>query len=205
MSDFLFDESGLSQETIDSFRATYDELREHFNIQLTGHINFHLEDFEAFNQYHNHQLLGSYVIKNGHSDCYLLFVDTKAKKAKEGAITGHYEYQTWALAYLKRDFGRVKIRQETLKDKLAELIHPLELDFKEDKAFSDTFYVLVNDHAKAIHCMDRHFRNAVMDIREDDFVIEIVNHTLIIGNKKPISPERAVYMAEFVCKLAEVC
>jgi hypothetical protein len=205
MNSFLFDTTGLSQDTIDSFQATYDELRAHFNMQLTGHINFHLEDFDAFNQYHDYNLLGSYVIKNGHSDCYILFVDTHSKKAHEGLITDHFEYQTWALAYLKRDFGRVKIRPETLRDKLAELIHPLELDFKEDKAFSDTFYVMVNDHAKAITCMDRHFRNAVMDIRGDDFVIEIVNHTLVIGNKKPITPERAVYMAEFVCKLAEVC
>lgn len=205
MSSFLFDTKGLSQDTIDSFQATYDELRSRFNMQLTGHINFHLEDFDAFNQYHDYNLLGSYVIKNGHSDCYVLFVDTHSKKAHEGLITDHFEYQTWALAYLKRDFGRVKIRPETLRDKLAELIHPLELDFKEDKAFSDTFYVMVNDHAKAISCMDRQFRNAVMDIREDDFVIEIVNHTLIVGNKKPITPTRAIYMAEFVCKLAEVC
>lgn len=202
MSEFLFDTKGLSTEALERFLLTYNELRANFNLQLTGHINFHLEDFDVFNQYHDYNLLGSYVIKNHTSDCYVLFVDTHTKKAHEGKITDHYEYQTWALAYLKQDFGRIKIRPETLVDKIGELIHPIELDFKEDKAFSDTFYVLVSDHAKAKTCMDRHFRNAVMDIREDDFVIEIVNHTLVIGNKKPISPERAVYLAEFICRLA---
>ncbi|RFZ85516.1 hypothetical protein DYU05_07935 [Mucilaginibacter terrenus] len=205
MSSFLFDTTGLSEDTVTNFQNTYEELCAAFNMHLTGHINFHLEDFEAFNQYHSYNVLGSYVIKNGKSDCYILFIDTHTKKAHQNHITDHYEYQTWALAYLKHDFGRVKIRPETLVDKIGELIHPLELDFKEDKVFSDTFYVLVNDREKAISCMDRHFRNAVMDIRDDDFVIEIVNHTLVIGNKKPITPDRAIYMAEFVSKLSSLC
>jgi hypothetical protein len=97
------------------------------------------------------------------------------------------------------------IRPETLTDKIIELIHPIELDFAEDKAFSDTFYVLISDHQKAIAGIDRNFRNAVMDIRENDFVIEIVNHTLLIGNRKPIAPERAVYLAEFVMRVCSLC
>ena len=40
---------------------------------------------------------------------------------------------------------------------------------------------------------------------EDDFVIEIVEHTLLIGNQRPVSPERAVYLAEFVARLSTMC
>jgi hypothetical protein len=85
------------------------------------------------------------------------------------------------------------------------LVHPVELDFKEDMPFSDTFYVLVNDHQKAVAAIDRNFRNAVMDIREDDFIIEIVNHTLIIGNRKPVSADKAIHLAEFVARVASMC
>ena len=99
----------------------------------------------------------------------------------------------------------VMIRPETLTDKILELIHPIELDFKEDKAFSDTFYVLIDDHQKAVTGINRNFRNAVMDIREDDFLIEIVNHTLVIGNKQSISPEKAIYMADFVSRICSSC
>ncbi|MBK0380901.1 hypothetical protein [Mucilaginibacter segetis] len=198
-----FNATDLSAADIEHFQSTHRELKAKFPVQHTGYINFHLEDFEAFNAYHSFNVRDSYVIKNGYSDCYLLFADTHLKKViSKSKVTDVYEHQTWALAYLKHDLGRVKIRPETLVDKIAELIHPIELDFKEDKAFSDTFYVLVDDHEKAVKGIDRTFRNAVMDIREDDFVIEIVNHTLIIGNKKPVSPKKAVYMAEFVCRLA---
>ena len=105
----------------------------------------------------------------------------------------------------KKNFGRVLIRRETLADKFIELMHPVELDFKEDKPFSDTFYVLVNDHQKAVSAIDRNFRNAVMDIRGDDFIIEIVDHTLIIGNHKPVTAEKAIYLAEFVARVSSMC
>src|ERR1700709_983939 len=97
------------------------------------------------------------------------------------------------------------IRPETLKDKILELVHPIELDFAEDKAFSDTFHVLINDHEKAIAAINRNFRNAVLDVRADDFIIEIVEHTLVIGNRKPIPPEKAIHLAEFVARLCALC
>ena len=97
------------------------------------------------------------------------------------------------------------IRPETLTDKLIELVHPVELDFDDDKAFSDTFYVLVNDRYKAESAMNRDFRNVVMDMRHEDVVIEIINHTLIIGNRKPVMPETTLKLAEFVARTASNC
>lgn len=204
--DLPFDTIGLSAETIDSFYQTYKTLKANFHIELTGDIDFKLENFEVFKHYDEISVRDSYVIRQARNDCYILFVELgyKTMGGKSG-FAYHHEYQTWALAYLKRDFGRVMIRRETLADKMLELIHPIELDFAEDKAFSDTFYVLVNDHQKAVSGIDRNFRNAVMDIREDDFVIEVINHTLIIGNRKPISSEKAVHLAEFVVRMCSNC
>jgi hypothetical protein len=202
-----FNTSGLNPEETDRFQKTYNSLKAKFNIEPTGHIDFNLEQFEIFKRYLDVSTRDSYVIKqDNNNDSYLLFIEAHFKtKDIKGVIADHYGYQTWALAYLKHDFGRVLIRPETLTDKIIELIHPVELDFEEDKAFSDTFYVLINDHEKAVKGIDRQFRNAVMDIREDDFIIEVVNHTLIIGSHKPTSPEKAIYMAEFIHRLCSFC
>jgi hypothetical protein len=204
--DLTFDTVGLTAEEAGRFTDTCMALKAKFDTQPTGHIDFNLEQFEVFKHYLDIKTRGSYVIKNAHNDCYLFFIEVHYKsKGANGVVTDHHEYQTWALAYLKHDFGRVMIRPETLTDKLIELIHPIELDFAEDKPFSDTFYVLINNHEKAVNAIDRNFRNAVMDIRTDDVVIEIVEHTLIIGNKKPISSEKSVHLAEFVVRLCGMC
>jgi hypothetical protein len=207
--DYPFDTVGLAGETIDIFDDTYKLLKSKLRLEFTGNIDFHLEQFEVFRDCADVNLRGSYVIKNARTDCYILFIESH--RIKKGGTTNlpslqdHYEYQTWALAYLKKDFGRVMIRPETLADKILELIHPVELDFADDKAFSDTFYVLVNDRQKAETAMDRNFRNVVMDVRERDFVIEIINHTLIIGDRRPLTPENALLLAEFVTRICSMC
>jgi hypothetical protein len=207
MENLPFNTVGLCSDEIDRFHETYKALKAKFNIDFTGDIDFHLDQFEVFKGYLNINLRDSYLIRHLGKDSYMLFIETHFKNigARSTIITDCYENHTWALAYLKRDFGRVLIRRETLTDKIIELVHPVELDFAEDKPFSDTFYVLVNDRQKAATAIDRNLRNAVMDIREDDFVIEIVEHTLIIGSQQPISAERAVYLAEFVARLSAIC
>jgi hypothetical protein len=206
--DYPFDTINLSSETIDTFDDTYKLLKSKFRIEHTGDIDFHLEDFEAFKDCNSVNLKGSYVIKNARTDCYILFVEihkVKRTSSKPPQLYDYYEYQSWALAYLKKDCGRALIRPETLADKLIELVHPVELDFDDDKAFSDTFYVLVNDRYKAESAMNRDFRNVVMDMRHEDVVIEIINHTLIIGHHRPIMPETTLKLAEFVVRLASNC
>lgn len=207
--DYPFDIAGLTAAQADLYQETYQTLKARFQIEITGDIDFHLDHFEVFAGCTGVETRGSYVIKNGRTDCYMLFVGLhKVKRGNHGTATSthdHSECQTWALAYVKKDFGRVLIRPETLADKLIELVHPVELDFEDDKAFSDTFYVLVNDRWKAEMAMDRNFRNVVMDMRHEDIVIEVIDHTLIIGYRKEVSPDTALQLADFVVRVCGNC
>ena len=191
--------------TTPEYLNTIQSLKAKFNLQQTGHIDFDLEQFEVFKHCHAVEVQRSYAIKSNDDSSYILCVQTHCKAQEKTGITDTYDQQIWALAYLKQNLGRVLIRPETLRDKIVELIHPLEIDFKEDKAFSDTFYVVANDHEKAVNGINRHLRNAIMDVRHDDFIIEIVDHALIIGSKKNITPEKSVHLAEFVSRVAEMC
>ena len=205
MDTLLFDTTGLSSVETDAFDATCQALKEEFKIEVPGYINFQLEQFEVLNHHQAVNIRDTFAIKNTCGDSYLLFVDMDTAHAPVKGRTSYYtEYQPWALAYLKRDFGRVFIRTETIIDKIREIIFPIELDFKEDKPFSDRFYVLTDDKHKAEQAITQEFRDAMMAIQETDFVVEIFEHTLIIGNRKPITPENTLYLADFVARLAEL-
>jgi hypothetical protein len=207
MDNFPFNTVGLCSEDIDCFNDTFKALKAKFNIEIPGHIDFNLNQFDVFENYLGVDLLGSFVINHLNCDSYIFFIQTHYKVTPPKGMGSYVDNscQIWALAYLKKDFGRVLIRRETLADKIIELVHPVELDFEDDKPFSDTFYVLVNDHQKAINAIDRNFRNAVMDTRKDNFIIEVVEHNLIIGNTDPVSTEKAIYLAEFVSRVASSC
>jgi len=203
--DYAFDTTALDAAETERLNQAYQAVKEKFLIQPTGYIDFRLEDFELCRQYLGVSVRNSFVLKHPGNDAYMLFVDTDPKPGIKTSEVIHNRHQVWGLAYLKKDFGRVMIRPETIADKLMELVHPIELDFKEDKAFSDTFYVLVDDHYKAVNAIDRNFRNAVMDVRETDMIIEIVNHTLLIVNRHPADAAKALHIAEFVSRLCTLC
>ncbi len=207
MTNYPFDTTGLCSADLDTFNGVYTALKSRFPVEFTGQIDFHLEQFEVFNGSLSVNVRESFVIKqDNNNDCYILFVERERRSyGKSIQLSAGLEYHIWALAYLKQDFGRVLIRRETLSDKIIELVHPVELDFPEDKPFSDTFYVLVNDYDKAQKGINRSFRNAVMDTRGDNFLIEIVEHSLIAGNHDPLSPEKAIHLAEFITRICSHC
>ncbi|MDB5128843.1 hypothetical protein [Mucilaginibacter sp.] len=205
MNTLLFDTTGLSSIETDAFDATCKALKDEFKIEVPGYIDFQLEQFEVLNHHQAVNIRDTFAIKNPCGDSYLLFVDMNTAHAPVKGRTSYYtEYQPWALAYLKRDYGRVFIRTETIIDKIREIIFPIELDFKEDKPFSDRYYVLTDDKHKAEQAITQEFRDAMMAIQETDFVVEIFEHTLIIGNRKPITPEHTLYLADFVARLAKL-
>jgi hypothetical protein len=203
MTNLLFDTTSLTATEMDAFEATTRALKERFRIEVPGFIDFQLEQFEVLNHHKAVNVRDTFAIKNPCGDSYLLFVDMDTEHiAPKGHKTYVTEYQPWALAYLKRDFGRVFIRTETIIDKIREVIFPIELDFKQDKPYSNRYYVLTDDRHKAEQAITQEFRDAMMAIKETDFVVEIYEHTLIIGNRKPITPQHSLYLADFVGRLA---
>src|ERR1700759_1168485 len=97
--DYPFDTIGLCVEDIEILDAAYKGLRAKFDAQFTGHIDFHLEEFESFRRYQNVRVRDSYVIKNGRSDCYVLFAEVSYKSAgMKDRVHDHTEYRSLALA-----------------------------------------------------------------------------------------------------------
>ncbi|MFD2145898.1 hypothetical protein [Mucilaginibacter antarcticus] len=148
MQNHPFNTTNLNDATVKRFADTYQALKDEFDIQPTGHIDFDLQQFEVFKNCAGVNVLGSFVIKRDCGDSYILFVEVKYKIGSTPQAN-HQEHQVWGLTYVKHSFGRVLIRRETLTDKLLELVHPLELNFDEDKPFCNTFFVVVNDYVKA--------------------------------------------------------
>ncbi|RVU01779.1 hypothetical protein EOD41_07425 [Mucilaginibacter limnophilus] len=197
-----FETVSLNGSNTDVLSETYAALREKFEAEPTGHIDFQVEGFSVFSHYAGITIRSSYVIRTATDSCYIMFVETFIKTlSPRGSNIEHLDYQVWGLGFLKHDAGRVMIRPETFVDKLAELVYAIELDFKDDKAFSNSFYVIADDRYKASAALTPGFRKALLDIRKQDYVIEINEHTFIIGNRKPISPDGATRLGELVCKL----
>src|ERR1700712_3327545 len=114
MNNYPFDITGLCTEEIERYHEAYSVLKSKFNLEFTGEIDFHLELFEVFKNYLEITVRDSFVIKqDNNNDCYILFVETESRNLGHGKVSGSSDYQIWALAFLKADFGRMLIRRET--------------------------------------------------------------------------------------------
>ena len=86
---------------------------------------------------------------------------------------------------LEKDYGRILIREENVFDKILEILIKTEIDFKDDKEFSDRFYVLADDEYNAKQFLNSEIREILTSIpKKENFSIEVFNNELIISNKK---------------------
>jgi len=203
MKNLPFDTINLAADDVQALEDSYNALKAKFNISLPD-SHTHLNKFELFNNEPEATVSGTFLIDYPAMACYLNFVKIHYNYSVGRSRVSNYKCQAWAFVTLKRDFGRILIRRETFTDKMLEIVHHTELKFKDDKQFSDKFYVITNDEAKATAAMTPDFRTAVMNIRDTDFVIETIGDTLVIRNNQPINPQDIVYLAEFASKIAAI-
>lgn len=205
MDKLPFDLTDIDADDVEALENAYIALRKKFKVSITEDPTFDLNNFEVFNNYKNISIGGSLLINHPEKGCYLTFVKVPTHiQNGRGPSIDYYKYQVWASATLRGDFGRMVIRRETMTDRVLNVIHPTELHFNDHTVFNKKFNVIAEDKIKAVPAMTRAFRNALMEIKTDDFVIEIVNSTLVIGNVLPIDPKQVVYFAEVATKLSTV-
>jgi hypothetical protein len=209
MEDLPFETIRLAAADVQALENTYNALRAKFHVSLPCDLKLNLNDFDLFNNDTTLNLAGVLSVPNPANNCYLAFIrshiyyDPHGRHA--GEIIDNYRYKVWGFINSKKDYGRVLIRRETFADRIVGLIHPVELEFKDDKPFDEKYYVVTNDANKALLAMTWNFRNAIMDIKDKDMVIEITGKTLVIGNNYWLDHEQAIALTEMSLKLASFC
>jgi len=205
MEKLPFDTTDIDAGDVQALEDSYKALKAKFKVGLAEDQTFDIKKFDIFSNYPKITVGGSLLINHPESGCYLTFFKIRTDIPNgRGPAIDYYKYQVWASATLRSDFGRMIIRKETVVDKILNLLHPTELHFKDDPAFSKKFNVVASDKEKAASSMTKAFRNVLMEIKTGDFVIEIVNSTLVIGNIQPVDAKQTVYFAEIASKLSRV-
>jgi hypothetical protein len=165
---------------------TYKSLRLSHDAEFDLTFNFDFSTYELFRLYKSYFIAQVIRIENEDIKCYITFTQVSYQLPGAGKFPHKpiEELQIWGILFLKNNFGHILIKPETILDKIHELINPIELDFEDDRHFSNKFYVVTNDELKAKLQLTPLFRSIITSIRLKEFVIEIIDHQLIFGDKK---------------------
>ena len=203
MHNLPFNTVSLAADDVQALEDAYKALCAKFSISLPGDVDLSTKSFDLFIN-PDVSIGGVLRVDNTANNLYLVFVKIHYSSYGLRSATREdwYKYQVWAFIKSGKDFGRVLIRHETFNDRIVGLLHPVEVEFKDDKLFDHKFYVVSNDEQNALSAITWSFRNAVMDMGAC-VVIETAGHSLIIGDNTPVTdPQQVVALTEFAVKIA---
>lgn len=194
----------LTSEEIEKILSVFNTLQKTFNVSFKMDFAFSFEKFTLFENYLKHSIGPVLEIDHNKEVVYITFTQVfySMNTASRLPVSPDGEYQTWCVLPLHRNYGHVLLKTETMFDKLLELVHPIEIDFRDDAAFSKKFYVLASDELLARTLLNSRFRNCLKELQEKDLWLEVSLNNLIVGNKKRIETSTALEMADLVCKIA---
>jgi hypothetical protein len=206
MHNLPFDTIALSADEVDALDSIYKTLHEKFEIGLNCELDLPVNKFDVWCCNTGSSVGGVLAVNHPVNECYLAFIKVHYfyHSIKGGMDTDYYKYKVWGLVKLKKDAGRILIRRETFTDRVLGLVHPVELEFKDDKPFSHKFYVVTNDEDKAIATLNWNLRNLIMQIDNENIIIETADNLLIVGNDNWLDTDEVVSIAETAYKIASL-
>ncbi len=204
MEKLPIDTKSVDPQRLKELEEIYRAITTNYDMEPANENAIELKDFDVFSNLKEAKIGGTLVINNTNRACHLTFVKVLSMVSFYRGTVGYYNYQIWASIKMKKNFGRLLIRRQTLVDEILNIVHPVEIHFHDDSPFNKNFYVVANDEEKAISGMTTGFRGALMDIQMKDFIIETFGDTLILGNNNPITPDYAIYLTGFISKMATI-
>ncbi|MGC4038296.1 MAG: hypothetical protein QM764_20200 [Chitinophagaceae bacterium] len=205
MSKSLFDEYDIASPSIQLIAEIYEDIEKILPVSHKKSAPVNFKEFELFNYYEINHLGPVFIINETAVSFYLNFVEVAYSKNSGNIHTSKtcIDLQTWGMIYLKENYGHIVIKPESILDKIHDLINPIELDFKEDKIFSNKFYVITNNKGIAEARMNQAFRDCVQSLDVPEFLIEIKDNKLIVGNRKVLQHSDALGFVKFLEKISK--
>lgn len=154
-----------------------------YNLSFDNKPTFNFKKFETFQHYLDIKTLSS-INFNNQFKILIINIEHHFIGGRHGDSI-HNENQILGIKMLEKDYGRILIREENVFDKILEILIKTEIDFKDDKEFSNRFLVLADNEYNAKQFLNSEVRKNFNSIpKKENFTIEIFNNELIISNKK---------------------
>jgi len=203
MKNLKFGTNKFDNNEVKLFKETIEALGGKFKIQSVNTPNH--KGFEIFDQSFVTNIAGTLLINAPLNSHYLVFTRVCGKRMGwSNPALSYNEYQVFAFATLRRDFGRVLIRKRSIIDKIINLFLPVELHFNDDTIFNKKFYVVASEKEKAFSSMTPDFRKVIMELNKDGYVINIINQTLVVEYLQSMNPQQTIKLAELANRLSMI-
>lgn len=111
------------------------------------------------------------------------------------------ETEMIGITHLKKDYGSVLIRPETISDKISELFNRKEIDFDANKKFSSKFYMQAINEEMTRKAVSHNFLKTFTDTDFESLEVEINGKVLLARLRQPFSNENGKLIGDFIAEI----
>jgi hypothetical protein len=180
-----------------NIQTWFTELGAKYGVSITEYPD--LQHFEMLAKHSEYVLWKSLSIKFSAFNFKLLiteysvgyYKDIKRKNLESDYKSEHLYF--WGYLQLKESYGRVLIRPETLKDKIEEFFEPVELDFKQNTAFSKKYFVIAANKKDFKQKVDDKPQLLEVLYNHPNTYLEFNNNACLFMNFKAVSYKNLIY------------
>src|ERR1700739_4390650 len=122
---------GLGDADILPIQQVYDLVKEKYAAAYEPDLSFPFNEFELFHYYVSFSTGPAIRLANGAGNFYVTFPQVTFTCTNGRYADSRFnENETWGIAYLKKNFGHILIKPETLLDRIHDLINPIDIHFE---------------------------------------------------------------------------
>jgi len=138
------------------------------------------------------------IKKNQQVSYFVLLSITYTFKERKSPLNEHSfsEYELIGIALLKKDYGRVWIRPETMADKINDWFESTDIDFDFNRNFRKKHYQAANNETKVRNSNSNSFLDNVNGFNELE--IELDGNVLMARLRKPYTEKNSEIIASFI-------
>ncbi len=178
----------------------HENLSKDFEVNFNPNFTFNFKKFAIFNHISvvNPFLCFDVAYDSEHFQIVALNIQYNYIGGKRGDSLIN-ENQIWGLKTLKNNYGNIFLRDENIYDKVAEIFNKTEIDFQEDKEFSNRYYLVSDQVDKTRFSFNSKIRSYFKEIpKSENYIFEIAENIIIVGNRKPINQYYSHQIANFL-------
>jgi hypothetical protein len=147
--------------------------------------SFDLDKLEIFTDNKNISIIENYQL-NSNQNINLLFVSTHSSINDFDQILNNDNYenvQLWTVLTSVKHFEHTFVKRETVKDRIIDVFLKQDINFEEDKKFSDSYFVYSNSK-EAKQYFSEATRQEMLKLKDANIIVELYSNYIFVGTER---------------------
>jgi hypothetical protein len=161
-------------------------LNSKFEVSTDIETDYNLASLNSFVD-NNFGIIEDYQLSND-KKINLLFVSTNSidNDVPEYIIGNSANFnniQLWAVLTTNNNYEHTLLRCESIKNKIIDFFIKQDIDYIEDKEFSNNFYIMSNNSETAKNYFSEEMRKAILKFKDSKIIIELKGDKIYVGTE----------------------